>query len=104
MATGNGMKLLISYDVRPDNMQAYYQFVLGRYIPVMQALGLEMSEAWHTAYGRQPNRLVAFVCRDPQTMRDVVDGDAWAELNDQLEEYVSDLRYKVIPYQEGFQI
>jgi hypothetical protein len=101
--SGKGLKLLISYDVKPDSMQMYYQFVLGRYIPVLQSLGLEMSEAWHTAYGNWPNRLVGFVSRDAATMRQVMGDDTWRELNEQLEEYVTDLRYKVIPYEEGFQ-
>jgi hypothetical protein len=103
MNSKKGMKLLITYDVEPDQMQAYYQFVLGRYIPVMQTLGLEMIEAWHTAYGDWPNRLVGFVARDEQTMREVVSGHTWTELNGQLERYVRDFRYKIIPYEEGFQ-
>jgi hypothetical protein len=98
-----GYKLLLSYDVKPDNVQAYYQFVLGRYIPVMQALGLEMSEAWHTAYGNWPNRLIGFVARDEKSVNELVSGDTWAELNEQLEEYVSEFHYKVVPYEEGFQ-
>ena len=51
-----GLKLLISYNIRVDDAQDYYQFVLGRYIPALQSLGLEVSEAWHTAYGEYPNR------------------------------------------------
>jgi hypothetical protein len=97
-----GYKLLISYDVKPESVQGYYQFVLGQYIPVMQALGLEMSEAWHTAYGNWPNRLVGFVARDEQSINELVKGDTWAELNEQLEQYVSEFRYKIIPYREGF--
>ena len=55
------LKLLLSYDVKPDQLQEYYQFVLGRYIPQVQAMGLEVSEAWHTGYGNWPNRLIGFV-------------------------------------------
>jgi hypothetical protein len=99
-----GYKLLISYDVKQENLNAYYQFVLGRYIPVMQALGLEMNEAWHTAYGNWPNRLVGFVARDLKSVDELLNGETWAELNDQLEEYVSEFRYKIIPYEEGFQL
>jgi hypothetical protein len=101
---GPGYKVLISYDVKPENLNDYYQFVLGRYIPVMQALGLEMSEAWHTAYGNWPNRLVGFVARDQKSIDALVSGDTWIELNEQLEQYVSEFRYKIIPYQEGFQL
>lgn len=98
----NGMKLLLSYNIRAGDMQAYYEFVLGRYIPVMQSLGLEMSEAWHTEYGDYPIRLIGFVSRDEETMMNVLSDESWEDLNDQLEEFVTDFSYKVIPYTVGF--
>jgi hypothetical protein len=98
-----GLKLLLSYNIETEEMDQYYQFVLGQYIPAMQMMGLEMSEAWHTAYGNYPQRLVGFVARDRQTMADLLDSEVWPDLNDKLQEYVGDFRYKVITYQEGFQ-
>jgi hypothetical protein len=100
----DGLKLLISYNIIPELTQEYYEFVLGRYVPAMQSLGLEMSEAWHTAYGDYPNRLIAFVARDPETMRDLLKDGVWDELNEKLQEYVTDFQYKVVPYEVGFQI
>ncbi len=99
----NGLKLVISYNIRSEEAQEYYQFVLGRYVPVMQSLGLEMAEAWHTAYGDYPNRLIVFVSRDGQTARRVVNDPAWDELNDHLLQFVTDFEYKLIPYEVGFQ-
>ena len=99
-----GLKLLLSYEVRPESVQEYYQFVMERYIPAMQAMGLQMSEAWHTAYGDAPNRLIGFVCSERQTMEEVLTSDNWHTLNDQLESFVTDFSYKVIPYKGGFQI
>lgn len=99
----NGVKLLIEYDVNPETLQAYYQFVMGQYVPALQSMGLQMSEAWHTAYGQAPNRLVGFVCGDEQTMDRLLDSDLWTDLNDQLEKFVTDFRYKVVPYRGGFQ-
>jgi hypothetical protein len=98
------MKLLISYNIETDSMDRYYQFVLGQYIPAMQMMGLEMSEAWHTAYGDYPDRLVGFVARDGQAMEDLMYSDLWPQMNEQLQEFVGEFRYKVIPYREGFQL
>lgn len=99
----NGMKLLLSYNIAPDTAQAYYEFLLSRYIPVMQTLGLEISEAWHTAYGDYPNRLVGFVCKDRETIVAMLDDEQWDSLNEQLLEYVSNFSYKVMPHKLGFQ-
>jgi hypothetical protein len=98
----NGVKLLLSYNIRGNDTQAYYEFVLGRYIPMMQSLGLEMSEAWHTEYGNYPVRLIGFVARDEETMLKVLADETWDDLNEQLEEFVTDFSYKVIPYTIGF--
>ncbi len=98
------MKLLLVYSIKPDRAQEYYDFMLGRYIPVMQTMGLEVSEAWHTAYGDYPNRLVAFVSRDRSTVDDVLENDIWEALTRQLLELVTEFSFKVVPYKVGFQI
>jgi hypothetical protein len=99
----NGFKLLLSYHVSESRMQEYYRFMLGRYVPAMQAMGLEMSDAWHTAYGDFPNRLIGFVARDETVLDSVLENDTWAALNEEMRQYVTEFRYKVIPYREGFQ-
>jgi hypothetical protein len=99
-----GLKLLISYNVDLEDSQEYYRFVLGKYIPAMQSMGLEMSEAWHTAFGEYPNRLIGFVSRDSHFLRELMVGEVWDELTDELQDHVSELEFKVIPYKIGFQI
>lgn len=98
-----GHKLLIVYDVNTDSMQSYYRFMLGRYVPIMAEMGLEMCDAWHTAYGDQPNRLIGFLSSDEETIDTLLDSDIWDALNNELTRFVSDFSFKVIPYREGFQ-
>ena len=100
----NGLKLFLEAYVNQDTLQEYYQFGMGQSGPTLQSMGLQMSEAWHTAYGDAPNRLLGFVCGDQQTMDNLLISDAWVDLNDQLEKYVTDFHYKIIPYRGGFQI
>ncbi len=99
-----GLKLLLSYEVRPETIQVYRQFVLQQYIPEMQKLGFQISEAWHTAYGDAPNRLIGFVCRDRETLDDLLISDEWLELNEQLTEFVTEFSYKAVPYRGIFQL
>ncbi len=99
----NGLKLILSYNIKSDVAREYYEFVLGKYVPAMQQMGLDMREAWHTAYGDYPNRQVAFVSRDRQTMSTVINGEEWQELNDRLLEFVSDFSFKVVRYKPTFQ-
>ncbi len=99
-----GLKLLVSYHVRQENQQDYHKFVMGRYLPTLQSMGFQMSEAWHTAYGNAPNRLIGLVCSDEEAMNNLLSSEEWDSLNEQLEELVTDLDYKFIPYRGGFQL
>lgn len=99
-----GLKLLLSYEVKPETVQEYRQFVLGSYVPSLQNMGFQMSEAWHTAYGDAPNRLICFVCRDRSTVDGLLASATWTDLNDQLSSYVTDFNYKVVPYKGIFQM
>ncbi len=104
MDEANGLKLLLTYDVIQERQQEYYQFMMGRFVPALQTKGFQMSEAWHTAYGDFPDRLIGFVCRDEATMQDLLDSDVWLSLNDELEGFVTGFDYKIVPYKGGFQI
>ncbi|MCB9430700.1 MAG: hypothetical protein H6668_01840 [Ardenticatenaceae bacterium] len=103
-STALGYKLLLTYDVNTDDLQEYYQFVMGRYLPAMRSLGMEMSEAWHTAYGDAPNRRIGFICSERDTVDDLMENETWQSLNDHLQRYVTDFSYKVVRYRGGFQI
>ena len=101
--TDKRVKMLISYDVVPELQQAYYEFVLGEMIPTAQAMGLVLSEAWHTAYGDYPVRLNGFVAKDREALDRVLGSAEWKQLEDKLKRFVTDYKRKIIPYREGFQ-
>jgi len=103
MSESDGAKLLLVYDVLPEHMDAYFRFFIGRYIPVMQTMGMEVSEAWQTAYGNAPNRMVGFVSPSRQRVVDLVQDTTWSKLNQELGNFVVNFSYKVISFQPGFQ-
>ena len=97
------VKMLISYDVVPELQQAYYEFVLGEMVPSAQAMGLVLSEAWHTAYGDYPVRLNGFVAKDRAALDRILTSPEWKQLEDKLKRFVTGYKRKLIPYREGFQ-
>jgi len=99
-----GYKLLLTYDVKSESIQEYYQFMMGEYVPSIQAMGFQMSEVWHTAYGDAPNRLIGFICRSRQTIDALLINDEWLDLNEQIDQFVTNFSFKVLPYRQGFQI
>lgn len=96
-------KMLVSYNIRPGDNDAYYQFVLGEMVPALQEMGLFMAEAWHTSYGPYPIRLIGFVSEDYETMSDLSSSEEFAQLESKLRKYVSNYSRKVVEFREGFQ-
>lgn len=103
MMTETRVKMLISYDVVAELQQAYYEFVLGEMIPTAQSMGLQLNEAWHTAYGEYPIRLNGFVAKDRATLDRILASAEWKSLEEKLKRFVTEYQRKIIPYREGFQ-
>ena len=97
------VKLLISYDILDDNPQAYYQYVLGEFLPQVQAMGLALTDAWHTVYGDYPARLLSFVARDHATLNSILVRDDWRQLEDKLKTFVLAYQRRAVPYRDRFQ-
>jgi hypothetical protein len=49
----------MTWDIIPGREQEYFEFVVREFIPEMQNLGLEPSDAWFTLYGNQPQIMAA---------------------------------------------
>ncbi len=97
------VKLLLTYDILAESQQSYYEFILREYIPALQTLGLQMTEAWHTAYGDYPLRMAGFVAQDAKTLRSIMESHEWEDLQEKLKQYVVNLDWKVVGYKDGFQ-
>jgi hypothetical protein len=97
------VKLLLTFDIVPELQREYYEFILREFIPKLQEMGLAITEAWHTAYGNYPLRMTGFVAPDEETMTRLLHSDEWKNLQRLLNQYVTNLQLKVVPYKEGFQ-
>ena len=97
------VKLLMSWDIAPEHEQEYFEFVIGEWIPGIQRMGLEPTEAWATIYGEYPQIQVALLAPDlPEAVR-VLNSMDWTRLRDQLFTFVKNFSYKVVPAKGGFQ-
>ena len=96
-------KVLLTYDIIPETQETYYQFMLGELVPTVQGLGLGMAEAWHTAVGDYPIRLVAFVGESRDAVDKVMESDQWEDLETRLQQYVVNYKRRVVPFRNRFQ-
>src|SRR5512138_3670718 len=96
-------KMIMSYDVLPNSHDTYYQFILGEMVPAMQEMGVYMTEAWHTAYGEYPIRMISFVSEEIETINSMLDSDRWNDLETRLLSFIRNYTRKVVEYRQGFQ-
>lgn len=97
------VKLLMSWDIAPEREQEYFEFVIGEWIPGIQRMGLEPTEAWATIYGEYPQIQVALLAPDLPEAQRVLTSLDWTRLRDQLFTFVKNYSYKVVPAKAGFQ-
>lgn len=97
------VKMLLTFDPLPERREEYFRYMLGRFVPTLEHLGLTMAETWHTAYGDYPLRLTAFLAPDASTMTTVIGSEAFARLEEQLQDYVHNYSRRVVPADRRFQ-
>jgi hypothetical protein len=99
------VKLLMTWNIIPGREQEYFEFVVREFIPSVQRMGLEVSDAWFTMYGEnQPQIVAAAQAGSINTIRDVLATTEWRDLTGQLMEYVDDFDFKVVEAKPGFQM
>ena len=98
------VKLLMNWDIRPGQEQTYFEFAMQTFAPALMKMGWQPTEAWYTLYGDGPQIMTAGITESAEDMREILDSEEWEELKDQLLEYVTNFRYKVIPATGRFQM
>ena len=98
------VKILMTWDLLPGREQDYFEFVVRDFIPGMQEIGLEPSDAWYTYYGDHPQIMAGAVVSSMDEMDRLIRSEDWQELTAQLMEYVQDFEYKIVPARGGFQL
>ncbi len=98
------VKLLMTWDIVPGREQEYFEFVVREFVPGMQRLGIQPTEAWYTTYGNRPQILTGGVTENLQAMKRALKTDEWQQLRDRLLEYVTNFNWKVVHASGGFQM
>ncbi|HEY5574987.1 MAG TPA: hypothetical protein VIK64_18335 [Anaerolineales bacterium] len=99
------VKLLMSWDILPGREQEYFEFVVREFIPRIQRLGLEPTDAWFTMYGEDKPQILAGVQMSSKpALERILESPDWKQLIDELMEYVEEFKTKIVPARKGFQL
>lgn len=98
------VKLLMTWDILPGREQEYFEFVVRDFIPGVQRMGMETSDAWYTMYGRQPQILAAMQMPSVNSLQKILNSSEWSELTQRLLDYVENFQFKIVQARSGFQM
>lgn len=98
------IKLLMNWDIKPGQEHAYFEFQVQELAPSMAQMGLHLSEAWYTVYGKGPRILFASVTEDLESLQKILDSEEWKSLHERLLSFVTNYSHKVVAASSRFQM
>lgn len=104
MESNQPVKLLMTWDILPEHEQEYFEFVIREYIPGIQRLGCELSDAWATVYGNKPQITVGVVINSAKKTRQIMLSEEWLALTNHLQDFIQNFALKVVYANNSFQL
>jgi hypothetical protein len=94
----------MTWNITPGREQDYFEFLVREFIPQIQQLGLETTDAWVTVYGNQPQILAAAKVDSGAALNNIMASEEWEQITTRLLDYVSDIEFKPVIPRSGFQM
>lgn len=98
------VKLIMTWDIKQGREQEYFEFVIREFLPGIQRLGLEPSDAWFTMYGDHPQIMIGAISNDLEEANKALESEQWEDLTQRLMDYVENYEIKVVQARRGFQL
>ena len=98
------VKLLMTWDILPNQEQEYFEFVIGDFLPEIKQLGIRPVDIWYTMYGDQPQIMGVAKIQSQAALNVAMASKEWLRLVDNLLQFVENFSYKIISARTGFQL
>jgi len=98
------VKLMMTWDILPGREEEYFEFHIRQFVPTLEKLGLALNEAWLTVYGDSPRLMAEAVISNPKKANQVLHSEQWDNLGSQLQDFVENFNYKLVPARTRWQM
>jgi hypothetical protein len=97
-------KVLLTWNIQSGIEREHFQRIR-IFVSKLAGLGLDLADAWYTAYGDAPHVLLGIVAAGGQEdqLQNILDSDEWGELLAELRPYISDYRQRIVKVEGQFQ-
>ena len=104
MEANQPVKLIMTWDITPEHEQEYFDFVVREYIPGIQRLGCDLTDAWATVYGARPQIMIGAVVANVKKARQLLLSEEWIKVTKRLLDFIQNYSMKVVEAKSGFQL
>ena len=98
------VKLLMTWDISPGHEREYFEFVGGEFEVGLRRLGVRLTDAWLTRFGRHPQFLVAVEAESYSKMQTALGTSEWGTLRARLGELVTNFESRLVRSSNRFQM
>jgi hypothetical protein len=84
------------WDVAPGKQQAYSDFVMGRYIPAMEGLGVHLVGGYYVAIGMGPRIIAVGVTESLRDLEQALQSEEYQQTTTGLMEFVTNYHSKIL--------
>lgn len=101
------LTLIMTWDIKEEMEQEYFEFVVREWVPATSRLGLQPVAAWLTSWridDTVPLIRAEALAEDEDAMRDILKSTDWHMIQSQLMEYVENYRHKVVETTGDFKL
>jgi hypothetical protein len=98
-------KILLTWNIRPGHEREHFQRIR-KFVSDLGALGLDLQDGWYTVYGDAPQILLGIVAPGggDDKLEKALTSREWATLVDELKQYVTDYRQRIVIATGQFQL
>ena len=97
------VKILMTWDIGMEREQEYFEFVVREYLPGIQKLGFDLTDAWATVYGDSPQITIGLTLPTLDQARRLIQSQEWKTLNNELQDYIRNYSEKIVEAHGRFQ-
>ena len=97
-------KVLLTWNIQSGIEREHFQRIR-IFVSKLSGLGLNLADAWYTAYGDAPQVLLGIVADGGQDdqLPNILDSEEWGEILAELKPYIRDYRQRIVKIEGQFQ-
>ncbi|MEL6524384.1 MAG: hypothetical protein AAFQ07_01625 [Chloroflexota bacterium] len=93
------VQLIMTWDIRENMEQEYFEFVVSEWVPATSRLGLQPIAAWYTQYRVDesiPLIRAEAVADSKEKLADILSSPDWETIQEDLAEFVENYSHKIV--------